>query len=140
MKFYVDSIVGYLEVKLQRWNALSNGLLTGAGSVLALAFSVGIVLGVSRINALMPFIIGYSSANAGYKVWGKSDIEDGHKRRLHCGIAGIAAGLFGYFVQYQINQYFFGALAPLRMLLFFLAIGLLMGLIGGWLKGATEKS
>ena len=140
MKSFVDSIVEYLEVKLQRWKPLFNGLITGVGSVLALAFIVCIVFGIYRVNSFMPFIIGYCSANSGFKVWGKSDTEDRHKRRLQCGIVGIATGLFGYLVQYQINWHFFGVLAPFTMLLFFLAIGLFMGLIGGWLKSATERS
>lgn len=139
MRFYADALIDYLSAKLRPWNGLIIGFVTGAGGVLALAFAVGLILGVSRISAFMPFIVAYCASHGGYKVWGKSATELKYRRRLQCGITGIATGLVAYITQYQIDQHFFGMFTPFLMLVLFLAIGLFMGLVGGWLKEASQK-
>jgi len=139
MKAYVEFIVDYLELKLRRWTALLNGIFSGVAGVLGLVFFTGIFLGITRVATLLPFIVGYTSANAGYKTWEKSTHPDKIHRNTLAGIAGIATSLAAFAVQYKVNQYFFGAPTPWSLLILVLAVGAVMSQVGAWLNSRVKK-
>lgn len=139
MKVYVESIVDYLELKLRRWTALLSGIFSGVAGVLGLVFLTGIFLGVTRVATLLPFIVGYTAANAGYKTWEKSTHPDKIHRNTLAGIAGIVTSLVAFVVQYKINQYFFGAQTPWSLLILVLAVGVVMSQVGAWLNSRVKK-
>lgn len=137
MRFYAEAIIDYLDVKLPDWLALIIGILSGTAGILALTFLAGALFGVMRVATLMPFVVGFCGATAGFKAWEKSLSPSNAYRKAICALAGIGTGAAGFLTQQYIDQLFFYTKTPLEILFFFLIFGGLMAEAGGWLKGKS---
>jgi len=139
MKVYAEILTDYLDAKFPDWIALLMGLLSGIGGILALTFLAGAIFGVVRVATLMPFIVGFCGAHAGFKAWEKSCSPSNLYRKVICALAGIGTGVTGFLTQRYIDQLFFHTQTPLEILFFFIIVGCLMAEAGGWLKAKSDS-
>ena len=104
-----------------------------------MTFLAGAIFGVVQVATLMPFIVGFCGASAGFKAWEKSLSPSNLYRKVICALAGIGTGAAGFLTQRYIDQFFFHTQTPLEILFFFIIVGCLMAEAGGWLKGKSDR-